>query len=276
MIADFAGKRAVVTGGASGIGRATAVALAHEGCDVCVTDLNETRLAETKAEIEAAGRRAVAVRADVTSEADWARVAATVVAELGGVDVLMLNAGMSILGPADLVPLELWHKQLDVNFFGVLRGVQAFVPAMRDQRSGHVVITASVAGRYAYSFNSGPYIVSKFAAYGLAENLALYLRPHGIGVTAVCPGLVVTNLGENAQFSGTDRERNQAWHHFPEWMMNPMTPEHVAPLVIDAIRTDKFLLYTHPEDEELMKKRGLDVDASIAWQIANLPSPVLD
>lgn len=275
MITQFDGKVALVTGGASGIGRAAALEFARAGADLVITDLNEARLADVQAEVEALGRRIACVRADVTSDADWDRVVEAA-ATIGDVDLLMLNAGMSVLGPVDLVPMEQWQKQLDVNFFGVVRGVQRFVPGMRARRRGHVVVVASVAGRYSYSFNAGPYVASKFAAYGLSENLALYLKPHGIGVTAVCPGLVVTNLGENALFGGFDRGTHDNWHSFPSWMMNPMTPEQVGAQIIDAVRNDKFLLYTHAEDESLLKQRGLDVDAAIAKQIADLPSPVFE
>jgi short-subunit dehydrogenase len=101
---------------------------------------------------------------------------------------------------------------MEVNFFGVVRCVNAFVPSMRARRHGHVVITASIAGRYAYSYDAGPYIASKFAAYGLSENLALYLRPQGIDVTVVCPGLVATNLGERS-IAGIDDP--SGWTYFP-------------------------------------------------------------
>jgi NAD(P)-dependent dehydrogenase (short-subunit alcohol dehydrogenase family) len=262
---------AVVTGGASGIGRACAVAFAREGCDIAIADLHEARLAETEAEIEALGRRCVAVRCDVTDDAAVAAFGEQVLGELGHVDIAMFNAGMSVLGPPDLVPVADWQHNMDVNFFGVVRCVNAFVPAMRARGAGHVVITASIAGRYAYSYDAGPYIASKFAAYGLSENLALYLRPQGVDVTVVCPGLVATNLGESARFSGLDDP--SGWTHFPRHMMRAIEPAEVADQVVEALRTKQFLLYTHPEDEALMRERALDLPGAIARQIADQPDP---
>lgn len=270
-MARFGGKIAVVTGGASGIGRSCALAFAREGASVAISDLHEARLADTARELQALGARVVSQRADVTSDADWTAFAAAVHDGLGVPDVVMCNAGMSVLGPPDLVPLADWRHNLEVNFFGVLRGVQTFVPEMRHRGSGHVVITASIAGRYAYTYDAGPYIASKFAAYGLAENLALYLRPQGVDVTVVCPGLVATNLGETARFAGLADPSGWTW--FPEHMLRAISPDEVATMVLDAIERRQFLLYTHPEDADLIRERAADVDAAIARQLATMPDP---
>jgi NADP-dependent 3-hydroxy acid dehydrogenase YdfG len=176
-----------------------------------------------------------------------------------------------VLGPSDRIPIGDWQFNMDVNFFGVVRCVNAFVPAMRARGRGHVVVTSSIAGRYAYSYDAGPYIASKFAAYGLSENLALYLRPQGLDVTVVCPGLVSTNLGETARFRGIDDP--SGWTHFPQHMMRAISPDDVAEMVVDALRTKRFLLYTHPEDEVLMRERAIDVDAAITRQLESLPDP---
>jgi len=264
-------RTAVVTGGASGIGRSCALAFAREGCDVAIADLHEGRLAEVQAEIEALGRRCVAQRCDVRSDDDVAAFAQAAHDAFGDIDIAMFNAGFSILGPPDLVPIEAWQRQMDVNFFGVVRGVNAFVPRMRAVGRGHVVVTASIAGRYAYSYDAGPYIASKFAAYGYSENLALYLRPQGVNVSVLCPGLVLTNLGENAERAGLDA--GTTWGHFPEWMLRPITPDDVAAQVVDAVRTNRFVIYTHPEDEVLIRDRSADVDGALAAQIARLPDP---
>jgi NAD(P)-dependent dehydrogenase (short-subunit alcohol dehydrogenase family) len=265
-------RSAVVTGGASGIGRACALAFAREGCAIAVADVNDVRLAETQAAVEALGQRCLAIRCDVTSDTDVDQLAREVTAAFGPPDIVMLNAGISVLGPPDRVPLDLWRRNMEVNYFGVLRGMLAFIPAMRERGSGHLVITASIAGRYAYSYDAGPYIGSKHAAYGLAENLALYLIPQGIDVSVLCPGLVVTNMGETAQFVGVDRAAG--WSHMPQYMLDqPKSPEDIANVVIDGIRTRKFLLYTHAGDAELIARRAQDVDAAIAAQIAAMPDP---
>lgn len=268
---DLTGKVAVVTGGASGIGRSCALAFAAAGADVAIADLHDERLAETASAIEALGRRATADRCDVTSDTDVADWARSVNDRLGVPDVAMFNAGVSVLGPPDLIPLDDWRLQFEVNFFGVVRGVNAFVPAMRERGSGHVVVTSSIAGRYAYSYDPGPYIASKHAAYGYAENLALYLRPQGVEVSVLCPGLVATNLGENARFAGLDDPTG--WTHFPEHMLRAIEPDDVAATVVEAMSEGRFLIYTHDEDEVLMRERSADIEVALAAQIASQPDP---
>ncbi len=264
-------RTAVVTGGASGIGRACALAFAREGCDVAIADIHDERLASTKLEIESLGRRCIARHADVRSDDDIESLASEVHTTFGSVDIAMFNAGISVLGPPDLIPVAAWQQQMDVNFFGIVRCVNAFVPAMRAAGRGHVINTASIAGRYAYSYDAGPYIASKFAAYGYSENLALYLRPQGVNVSVLCPGLVLTNLGETARREGVAAD--QAWGHFPEAMLRPITPDDVAPMVVDAIHANRFLIYTHPEDEVLIRERSADIESALAAQIARLPDP---
>ena len=176
---DVEGTTAVVTGGASGIGRATALELARRGADVVVADIHEERLAETAAAIEALGRRALAVRCDVTRDVDVDALAAAAVDTFGAVDVLMNNAGIAVLGPPHRVEMAEWERILQVNVLGLVRGVRAFVPAMVERGHGYVVNTASMAGVWAYSWDAAPYITSKFAAYGLSEALARSLRPLG-------------------------------------------------------------------------------------------------
>ena len=268
---DLTGKVAVVTGGASGIGRSCALVFAAAGADVAIADLHPQRLAETAAEIESLGRRAMADQCDVASDDEVAGWAESVIGGLGVPAVAMFNAGVSVLGPPDQIPLDDWKWQFEVNVFGIVRGVNAFAPAMRERGSGHVVITASIAGRYAYTYDAGPYIASKHAAYGYAENLALYLRPQGVDVSVVCPGLVSTNLGESARFAGLDDPTG--WTYFPERMMRPLEPDDVATQVVDALAERRFLVYTHAEDEPLIAARAADVDAAIAAQIAEQPDP---
>ena len=116
----------------------------------------------------------------------------------GRVDVLCNNAGIAAIGSAWRMEMADWQRALDVNVLGVVRGVRAFVPAMVERGSGHIVNTASVAGIYAFSWGAAPYITSKFATFGLSEALARDLHPLGVGVSVLCPGRVATNLGESA------------------------------------------------------------------------------
>ncbi len=270
---SFENKIAVVTGGASGIGRGIALALAGRGANVAIADLHEARLAETVRELEALGVKALGLRCDVTSDADVERFRDQTLSRFGRVDVLCNNAGVSVLGPSERVEMKDWQWVLDVNVLGLVRGVQAFVPAMVERGEGHVVNTASVAGIWAYSWDAGPYITSKFAAYGFSEVLARSLRPQGIGVTVLCPGLVATNLGETARFSGVPAERRAEWFYFPDEMRQAVQPADVGILVADAIEKKQFVVFTHAHDAERFRTWRLDIEKSLTEVIEASPKP---
>jgi NAD(P)-dependent dehydrogenase (short-subunit alcohol dehydrogenase family) len=265
------GATAVVTGGASGIGRAIATELGGRGAAVVVADLHEERLAETVAELEATGAEVLGVRCDVTSDEDVTRLHDEAIARFGQVDILCNNAGVAVLGPPERVELEDWEWILQVNVLGLVRGVRAFVPAMLERGAGHVVNTASVAGTWAYTWDATPYITSKFAAYGYSEALARRLRPHGVGVSVLCPGLIITNLGETARSSGVPA--GTAWSYFPPEMAEPVPAEVAGRLVADAVEDGTFALFTHPEDAERFRTWRTDIEASLADVIASSPTP---
>jgi NAD(P)-dependent dehydrogenase (short-subunit alcohol dehydrogenase family) len=271
---DVDGTTAVVTGGASGIGRSTALELARRGADVVVADIHEERLAGTVAAIEALGRRAVAVRCDVTRDTDVEALAAAALRAFGAVDVLMNNAGIAVLGPPHRVEMSEWERILQVNVLGLVRGIRAFVPAMVERGRGYVVNTASVAGVWAYSWDAAPYITSKFAAYGLSEALARSLRPLGLGVSVLCPGLVHTNLAETARVSGVPDEFAGQWSYFPPEMVDSaVTPEAVGTMVCDAIVDERFAIFTNRDDADRFTWWRDDIDRSLADSIAAAPPP---
>ena len=270
---SFENKVAVVTGGASGIGRGIALALAARGANIALADLHEARLAATLRELEAIGVEAIGLRCDVTSDADVERFRDQTLSRFGRVDVLCNNAGVSVLGPSERVEMKDWQWVLDVNVLGLVRGVRAFVPAMVERGEGHVVNTASVAGIWAYSWDAGPYITSKFAAYGFSEVLARSLRPQGVGVTVVCPGLVATNLGETARFSGVPAEKRGEWFFFPDEMKQAVQPEAVGILVADAIEKKQFAVFTHAHDAERFRTWRLDIEKSLSDVIEASPKP---
>lgn len=271
---DIEGTTAVVTGSASGIGRATALELARRGADVVVADIHEERLAETATAIGDLGRRALAVRCDVTSDADVDALATAASDAFGEVDLVMNNAGIAVLGPPHRVEMSEWERILQVNVLGLVRGVRAFVPAMVERGHGYVVNTASVAGVWAYSWDAAPYITSKFAAYGFSEALARSLRPLGIGVSVLCPGLVHTNLGENARFSGVPDEYAGTWSYFPRDMIeHAVTPDTVGTLVCDAVAAERFAIFTSAADAEQYRSWRDDIDRSLTEAIAGAPAP---
>jgi NAD(P)-dependent dehydrogenase (short-subunit alcohol dehydrogenase family) len=268
------GTVAVVTGGASGIGRSCAVEFARRGATVVIADINEERIEETVAALTEQGSRAIGVRCDVTSDADVAHLRDESLAALGRVDIVMNNAGVALLGPPESVPLDDWRWIIDVNILGLVRGAATFIPHLLERGSGHIVNTASIAGLYTYSWDSIPYITSKFGAYGLSEGLFAYLKPHGIGVSVLCPGLVTTNLGETARIAGT--EDRDGWFSLPERLLaNPISAESVGPMVADAVEADQFLILTHPEDAIFLAERRADLESALLAEVAGAPIPPL-
>lgn len=269
---DLTGVRAVVTGGASGIGRATALELARRGAHaVAIADINDTRLDETVVELEQLGTRPLPIHCDVSKDADVERLRDETLAAFGHVDVVMNNAGVALLGPPDTLSMAEWDWILQINLYGVIRGVRAFVPHLRQRGHGWVVNTASVAGLYAYAWDTIPYITAKFGVVGLTESLALYLRPLGIGVSLLCPGLVESNMGDTARIGGVSDP--SAWIKAMP-LEAPVQPAVPGRLVCDAIEHEQFLVLTHPDPiRERIAQRGADPDAFVTAQIERLPTP---
>jgi NAD(P)-dependent dehydrogenase (short-subunit alcohol dehydrogenase family) len=266
----FEGKVAVITGGASGIGRATALALARLGSDVAIADVNDRRLAEAEAELAALGRRVLAIHCDVARDDDVERLAGTVLAELRRVDLLMNNAGVVLRGAVEQIPLYDWRWSLDINLLGVVRGVRAFLGHMIERGSGHIVNTASAAGLLALTGEGAPYIASKFAVVGLSEALALYARPLGIGVSVLCPGSVDTNLSETARTIGMTPERAAAETAMAETIQGSglMSPEQIAELVVDAVRRNRFFILADSAHQPILEQRVRDPNAFLEARLS--------
>jgi NADP-dependent 3-hydroxy acid dehydrogenase YdfG len=239
-----------------------------------IADIHEERLAETATAVRELGQRCLPVRCDVTRDADVDALASAAFAEFGRIDLLMNNAGIAVLGPSYRVAMAEWERILQVNVLGIVRGVRAFVPAMVERGSGYVVNTASIAGIWAYSWDCAPYITSKFAAYGYSEALARSLRPLGIGVSVLCPGLVHTNLGEHARISGVPDEHAASWVHFPSEMADDaVDADAVGPMVCDAVESERFTIFTNANDGARYRTWRDDIDASLADAIAAAPTP---
>ena len=269
---DLHGVNAVVTGGASGIGRATALELGRRGAHgVAIADINDTRLEETVVELEQLGTRPLPVHCDVSNDDDVDRLRDESLAAFGHIDVVMNNAGVALLGPPDTLSMAEWDWILQINLYGVIRGIRAFVPHLRERGSGWVVNTASVAGLYAYAWDTIPYITAKFGVVGLTESLALYLRPLGIGVSLLCPGLVDSNMADTARLGGVVEPASWIREMPLEAAVQPSVP---GGLVCDAIEQERFLVLTHPEPiRERIAQRGADPDAFVTAQIERLPTP---
>jgi NAD(P)-dependent dehydrogenase (short-subunit alcohol dehydrogenase family) len=262
---EFADKVAVVTGGASGIGRACALAFAQQGADVVIADLNEERMAATVEEITQLGRRALGLKTDVTSDGSVEALAADAVAAMGRVDLVMSNAGVVVAGPPELIPAEDWEWIVQVNLLGPVRGARAFLPHFLERGSGYFVNTASFAGLVAHNPLSIPYDMTKHGVVGLSAGLALYCRPRGIGVSVLCPGYVETNLGENTRLTGP--ERAEGPQTVPDRVV---TPDEVAGRVVDAVRAERFLILSQDEHLGIVQRRWEDIDRHIGKQIEHI------
>ncbi len=202
---------AIVTGASSGIGEATARALAEVGAAVVLAARRADRLRAIAEEIDRSGGRAVAVPTDVTDRAAVDAMVDRAVAAFGGVDVLVNNAGVMLLAPVQRRLVDEWDRMLDVNLRGLLYAVSAVLPAMRERGGGHIVNVGSVAGRR--PFHGGAvYSATKFAVRALSEGLRAELSPRdGIRVTDVQPGVVDTELGDHVSDEEMRRGFAAAW-----------------------------------------------------------------
>lgn len=207
---DFEGKVAVITGGASGIGRGTAMAMARLGTDVVIADIHDQRLEEAGAELTALGRRVLTVHCDVSRDTDIERLAEAALTAMGHVDILMNNAGVVLRGALERIPVTDWEWSFGINVLGVVRGMCAFLPHMLARGSRYIINTASLAGLVGLTGEGAHYVAAKFAVVGLSEALALYAAPLGIGVSVLCPGSVDTHLYETERAIGMSPEHDMA------------------------------------------------------------------
>lgn len=191
-------RHAIVTGASRGIGRAIAVGLAGRGYDLALNDLErqEAELAETARQVEALGRRCVAVPADVSRDGDCRRVAEEAVGALGHVDALVNNAGILTLATIDQLTPELWDQVFAVNARGVFQMTQAVAEHMKARRYGRIVNVASLAARTGAP-GQAHYAASKSAVVGFTRVSSMEFGGFGITVNAVCPGIILTEMGRN-------------------------------------------------------------------------------
>ena len=293
---DLAGRVAVVTGGASGIGRGLAERFAAESMRVVVADVEEPPLHETVQSIRDAGGDATAVVCDVSA---WPSVEALRDAcndAYGPADVLCNNAGVAATGTTAELSLKSWEWCLGVNLWGVIHGCRAFLGSMIERGSGHIVNTASVLGHLT-SAGIGPYNVSKHGVVAFSETLHAEMMADqtGVGVTCLCPGLVSTNI--------LDSERNRpeslrdhpgvvaAWDSdlvagdkdsetraaMRDLYAQALPPPTVADMVVRAIRRGDFWLFTDREFDSAIaaRHRGIE-DRHTPGSAASLASALLE
>jgi NAD(P)-dependent dehydrogenase (short-subunit alcohol dehydrogenase family) len=247
MANHFDGKTALVTGAASGIGRATAVAFAQAGADLVLCDVDEKGLAETERMARELGRNVLSRKVDVSDARAMQAFADEVHQKHDALDILVNNAGVGLGGGFLDTSLEDWKWILGINVWGVIHGCHAFVPRMVEKkRGGHVVIVSSAAG-YSPSAMLVAYSTTKFAVLGLAENLRLELAPHGIGVTAICPGIINTPITRNSRLRGKAAEPGAQARMQKFYEKRNYGPEKVAEGILAAVAKNRGVAPISPE-----------------------------
>jgi NAD(P)-dependent dehydrogenase (short-subunit alcohol dehydrogenase family) len=247
--------RAVVTGGGSGLGRGFCAQIAARGGSVVVADINEANAAETVKILESRGAKAWVYRIDVSNADEVDALAAYAEKVMGGVDLIVNNAGVATVGSVADTPVSDWHWLMGVNLFGVIYGCHSFVNIFKKQKSGFVINVASAAGLLSAP-NMAPYNVSKAGVISLSETLFAEVRKENIGVTVLCPTFFKTNILNAARdhAHGDDRGRKIAQKAMDT---AKLTADDVARIALDA--ADAGQLYVIPQ-----------ADGRWAWRLKRL------
>ena len=264
---ELQGRTAFITGGASGIGLATARRLGREGMNLVIADIEEAALADAEAELAEAGYPVLAVRCDVRHIAEVEAAAKATIDRFGAVHLVFNNAGVVSTGRVEDLSDEAWRWVLDVNLWGVINGSRVFLPILKSQGvAGHIINTASMAGLTSGPLMS-PYYVSKFGVVALSESTWHEARLDGlpIGVSVLCPGFVRTRIHE------ADRNRpkglDSAWTGDAgnQWIgmlsagvEGGREASDVADVIVDAVKADRFWILPHGEESHASVRRRAD------------------
>ena len=264
---ELAGKVAVVTGAASGIGRALSDAFAAEGMHVAMADIEDDALEVAAKEVAASGTKVLAVRTDVSKGADVDALAARTVEEFGTFHVVCNNAGVGSGGTMWELTEADWAWVLGVNLWGVIHGIRAFVPRLVEQNEGHVVNTGSIAGLTSAPM-MGPYNASKHAVVTISETLQreLALNALAVRVSVLCPGFVQTRIAESDRNrpdhlrKAVEPEMHQVGRELLKQIVASGLPAaEVARQVVDAVKHERFYVLPHPEMKSIVRTRMDDI-----------------
>jgi NAD(P)-dependent dehydrogenase (short-subunit alcohol dehydrogenase family) len=244
-VKDLSEKRCLITGAASGIGRATALASARRGAELFLTDRNGAGLEDVAAEIRGAGGTVShSATADVADHDAVVALAGEVHALAPSMDVVMNIAGISTWGKIEQLEHDHWRRTIEINLMGPISALECFVPPMIEAgRGGHVVNVSSVAGLFGLPWHA-PYSASKFGLRGVSEVLRFDLRKHGIGVSLVCPGAVKTPLVDTVEIVGVDRESPKIRKLVGLFEKRAVPAEKVAERIVEAIERNRYMVFT--------------------------------
>jgi NADP-dependent 3-hydroxy acid dehydrogenase YdfG len=234
MIENIKGKVVVITGASSGLGEATARLLSAEGATVVLAARREDRIKGLADELEAQGGKALAVATDVTDRQQVKALVDKAVETYGQIDVLINNAGVMPLSPIERLKVDEWDQMIDVNLKGVLYGVAAAIPYMKEQKSGHIINVSSVAGHKLFG-GSAVYSATKFAVRALSEGLRQEMASYNIRTTIISPGAVKTELLE----------------HISEQDVQKVNQDYVAQVGVPAETFARMVAFAINEPEEV-------------------------
>jgi NAD(P)-dependent dehydrogenase (short-subunit alcohol dehydrogenase family) len=258
---DFSGKTAFVTGAANGIGLGICRALARNGVNIVLADIEKAQLEIARRELAAFNVRTRAIEVDVSDAAAFERAADEAEAEFGNIHLLFNNAGVSLgaMPLWEVTPAQ-WEWIFGVNVQGVINGIRTLVPRMRKHgETGHVINTASIGGlQVNRKLRNGSYAMTKYAIVALSEALALDLEGSAIGASVLCPALVATTLHASSRRRparlGGPYERQGA-DAAQAWQSAGMSPDDVGMRVLDAVARSEFFIFTHEEPRSWIEQR---------------------
>jgi NAD(P)-dependent dehydrogenase (short-subunit alcohol dehydrogenase family) len=232
---DFKDKVVLITGGSRGLGLVLAREFAHEGARLVICARDEDELQRARTDLESRGAQVMTYPCDVTSRTDVLEMVAAIESTVGGVDVLVNNAGVIQMGPLEVMTHADFEKALNAHFWAPLNTIMAVLPRMRQRKSGRIVNISSIGGKVSVP-HLVPYCASKFALVGLSRGMRTELLKDGIAVTTVCPGLMRTGSPRNAGFKGKHREE-YAWFSISDALpLLSVSAENAARQVVSGCR----------------------------------------
>jgi NAD(P)-dependent dehydrogenase (short-subunit alcohol dehydrogenase family) len=244
-VRELNGRRCLITGAASGIGRATALAAGREGASLFLTDIDAEKLEAVASAVREAGGSVAYVRAADISDYEAVRAMADEIhRDHASLDVVMNIAGIATWGTVERLEHRHWQRVVDVNLMGPIHVIECFIPPMIDAgRGGHLVNVSSAAGLFGLPWHAA-YSATKFGLRGISEVLRFDLRRHDIGVSLVCPGGVDTPLVETVEIVGVDRSNPRIRKLSGRFQKRAVSAERAAEAIITGIKKDRYMVYT--------------------------------